>query len=452
MPQSAPPRLLGGDVRRLTLRLSLESLAAMLALSLASLCDALFLSRLGGAAAAGLCLPLISLIQTVGFTLGTGAGCFISRSLSDGGEDARLRARQAASFAFFAAAALGGMLCLIGQCFPGPLLSVLGAKGDAVHGAGAYARFVLSCAPLTCASLVLGSLLRANGYPLPGLAACWLGAGAGAGLCALLTCRLSLGTAGVGAAMLCREALILALYCAAAARRSLFPRLRAFSLRPRVLADVMRSGAPTLVRQALTSASGILMSRALMSSGAFAAAGMGLALRAVNLVSACIIGFSHGFSPVFAAACGAGDEARMRSAFRFSLGLMTFALLPLGAALFLFSPRLLGAFSPDAASAAFGTHALRAQSAVFFIQGAGVLISARLQSMGLSVRASLAASARQGYLLIALLLLLPRYLGAWGLILAQPLSDLFALPLCLLLSRGVRSPRPRAKKKASARA
>jgi len=432
-------RLLSQDVRILTLRLALPCLLAMLASGLSTLLDALFLSRASSplAAAAGLCFPLVTVIQTIGFTLGMGAGSFVSREIGSGGE--RGRAKSAASTALFGAVFLGGALCLIGQLAPGALLRLLGARGEMLPAAVPYARFVLACAPLTCASLVLASLLRAQGVPAPGVFAYFAGALTGTGLCYLLITRLSLGVAGAGVAMLAREALILAVfsYYTLRIRGVLRPGVRAVSLRRHTAADIMRSGTATLVRQGLMSVSGAMLSRALAQIGESAVAGMGLALRIVNLVASAIIGFGQGFAPVCGANYGAGRMDRVRQAYRFCMRLLTCALLLLGGAVFFLCPHLFARIAPDESAAAFGAAALRAQSILFFAQGAVILMTMLTQSMGLPLRASLVASGRQGYVFIPLLMLLPRLFGAWGLILAQPLSDAASLFIGWALTRSM---------------
>ena len=165
MPQASLPHvLLEHRPSRLVLRLAFPSMAAMLASSLASLTDALFLSRVSSSlvSAAAYCLPLISLIQTVGFTLGMGAGSFVSRRLADRDTS---RSESAASTALAAALALGALICLLGQLFPSSLLRLLGAQKNDLPAMIAYVRFLLAGAPITCASLVLGSLFAHRAVP-----------------------------------------------------------------------------------------------------------------------------------------------------------------------------------------------------------------------------------------------------------------------------------------------
>ena len=75
----------GESESRLILRMALPSMAAMLASGLCTLLDAPLLGRagMGLSAAVSVSLPVQSLLQTIGFTLGTGAGSLISRSISE---------------------------------------------------------------------------------------------------------------------------------------------------------------------------------------------------------------------------------------------------------------------------------------------------------------------------------------------------------------------------------
>ena len=123
--------LLTGDVRVLTLKIAAPSVAAMLAASVCPLLEALVLSARDASlsAAVGASLALILLEQTVGFTLGMGAGSFVSRCIGQGRREA---ARRAASTAFFAALGLSALLLAAGLLFAAPVLRLLGAPESAV--------------------------------------------------------------------------------------------------------------------------------------------------------------------------------------------------------------------------------------------------------------------------------------------------------------------------------
>jgi len=430
--------VLTGSIPKLILRSAAPSTAAMLASGACTLLDALLLARAGtahaSAAAAG--FPVLTLMQTIGFTLGTGAGSFVSRSLGGGSRENALRA---ASTAFFLSLLLSGALCIPGFLYAAPLSRLLGADEGALACASLYIRYVLLSGPLLCMNLVLSSLLRAQAQTLTNMIAYALGCAVGAALQFTLITLMNLGVLGSGIAMLAREAVVLLVLVVFTLRRGgrMRPRIGLFSCSRTVLADIMRSGTPTLVRQGMTSLSAALTSRAAASFGSAALAGVGLAARTSALVSSAVIGFGQGFQPVCGIAFGAGNMRRVYDAYRFCQRFLLFALLALGASVFLWAQPMLSAFSPEQEAAAAAAFSLRAQSAVFFAQGAVIMMNMLTQSMGLPVRASLIATSRQGYVLIPLLLILPRLFGLSGLLICQSVSDVLSLLICLPLTRSV---------------
>ena len=447
--------LLEEDVRALTLRLALPGLLAMTATGAATLLDALMLSRMGGAqtAAAAVGFPLLTLFQTIGFTLGMGAGCTVSQAIGRGDENTP---RRSAALALLLALAVSLALSALGLAFTPTLVRLLGAAPALEAEAVRYARALLLCGPPLCASLVLGSLLRARGRLRSYAAAHALGAALGAALELLLVAYMGLGVGAVGASMLAREGLTLLLL--ARAMRGALPappgcaqsggllfrlcRIRhpADEKSPPglggLLAELTRYGLPTLLRQGLMCVSSALLSRTAAAFGEAALGGMGLAVRALALVSSAIIGFGQGFQPVCGANAGAGRMGRVRESFFFCLRVLVPSLLLAGAALFFLARPLLSLLGAPQEAAAFGARVLRWQSPVLAAQGVVVLSNMLTQSLGMTVRATLIATSRQGLFFLPLLLALPRLLGETGLVLCQSASDALSLLLTLLLLRG----------------
>ena len=85
----ADTALLSGDARLLTLKIAAPGVTAMLASSACQLFEALVLAQNDTplSAAVGACLALILLEQTVGFTLGMGAGSFCLLYTSDAADE-----------------------------------------------------------------------------------------------------------------------------------------------------------------------------------------------------------------------------------------------------------------------------------------------------------------------------------------------------------------------------
>ena len=433
------------DVRRAVLSLALPSMLAMLASGAGVFLDALLLARAGAQAApaAGCAFPLTALIQTIGFTFGMGAGSAVSRLKGRGDGET---AGRCSACALLLALALGAVYCAAGLALHAPLLRLLAAPQEALGEAAAYTRCVLLSAPAVCFSLVVSSLLRGVGQTLPNLAAYGAGSAAGAGLSVWLVLFMGRGAAGAGIALLVREtltALILLAYGLRAlprGRRRPRALLRLFPCcapRLSILREIMRSGLPTLLRQGAMTAATLLLTRACAAFGASVIAGMGLALRLLALIASGVIGFGQGFQPVCGIHLGAGQEEPVRKAYRFCMRCVVIALSLLGAALFPLAGPLLSRLAADAQAAAFAASVLRAQALVLPAQGAVVMMTMLTQAAGLPVRATLVSASRQGYVLIPLALLLPRFFGQAGLVLCQSAADLVSLPLCWLLTHGL---------------
>ena len=433
---SSDSALLTAPVVPLVLRVALPSMLGMIASGFSTLFDALILSHAGTqlTAAVSLSFPVLTLIQTIGFTLGMGAGSFVSRSIGSGDKPAAYRA---ASTAFFTAAALSAVLCALGFALAVPLMRLLGADAALALPAAAYARFVLASGPLLCMNLVLSSLLRGQGQTTSNLYAFSLGALTSVLLDLLLVIRLGMGVAGAGAAMLARETVTLAVLTVyiLRGRRFIRPRLCALSLCRRTFEDIMRSGAPTLLRQGLMSLSSILLTRAAGAFSSAALAGTGLCIRVCALVSSAVIGFGQGFQPVCGANFGAGNMDRVLAAYRFCLRCAVIAMGLTGTAVYFCAQPLLNVFGAAPDAAAFAVSCLRPQSLTFFAMGAVIIMNMLLQAMGLPVSASIVATSRQGFVFIPLIAILPRLVGAAGLIWCQSASDLASLALCFLIVR-----------------
>lgn len=435
--------LLSGSVSRQTLRLSLPALFSMLLTALSQQAEALLLSRTSAEASVvvAACFPLLTLAQTVGFTLGTGAGGCVSRCL---GRRQTRDAQRVSSCALLLCVLFGAPFLLAGLFFPAPIVRLLGVPGEGLLLAVRYARWFLLSAPLLLLNLTLGCLLRAQSCIMAGLAASILSTLVCLPLSFLLLVRHSLGVIGAGIVMLVRESVsICVLLAFAFSRRALRPSLRHVRPNAAILRAMLPSGMPTLVRQVFMTFAAGMTTRIAAGFGPSALSGMGMALRLLTLISSAVIGFGHGFQPVCGVNFGAGRIGRVREAYAFSLRVIRTAMIAVGVPLFLFAGRLSALLLPDAASAAVCAAALRAQTLTLWAQGAVTLMTSLTQSMGLAVRGSLVASGRQGYVLLSLLLILPRVFGLRGLIFAQGVSDILSWAIAFWFTRSLLGEHPR---------
>ena len=76
-----------------------------------------------------------------------------------------------------------------------------------------------------------------------------------------------------------------------------------------------------------------------------------------------------------------------------------------------------------------GARALRCQLVLAPAMGWMTMSNMMTQSIGYGFRASVLAVARQGLFLIPVLLILPRFMGLWGVLIAQPAADVLTVIL-----------------------
>ena len=155
--------------------LAVPTIISMLITSLYNMADTFFVGQIGtsATAAVGVALPLMAIIQAIGFTFGQGSGNHISRLL---GQQQREEAEHMASVAFFSAFALGAVLGVLGILWLDPLVDLLGATATSAGYTKDYARYILIGCPFMVSALVLNNQFRFQGNAVFGMVGIFSGA------------------------------------------------------------------------------------------------------------------------------------------------------------------------------------------------------------------------------------------------------------------------------------
>lgn len=417
---------------RLILSLALPTTLSLLISAGCGILDAWLLSRLGTAAsgAAGIAFSILSLIQAIGYTLGTGAGSEIARALGAGDQTG---AELAATMAFALALLLGGAIAAIGLFFTEPIVRLLGASDSIAPYAKTYARFLLPAAPILCGAFVLNNTLRAEGRVGYAMLATVSGNLLNAALDALLMPGLKLGITGAALALLLSQAVSLAVLLLPYLLKRTKVALR-FSQAKKTgyrLLALLAVGSPSLFRQGLAGVSSALLLRQARKWGDATAAAVSVNARIFLLLYSVCLGIGQGMMPAAGYNHGAKDSRRVVALFRFSLVLATTTLLCLSIPTALLAPRLIALFRADTEVVRVGSLMLRAQCAVLCLHGVIAVTNMLLQALGMAAPAALIAAARQGICFFPVLLLLPNRFGQAGLCFVQASADLLTLFLTL---------------------
>ncbi|MCR5347474.1 MAG: MATE family efflux transporter [Fretibacterium sp.] len=434
MTETAIPALIGA--------LSVPTIISMMVTNLYNMADTFFVGRIStqATAAVGVVLPVMNIIQAVGFFCGHGSGNYLSRRLGAG---EMREAEEMAATGFSLAFLLGTGILLAGLLRLEALSYALGATETIVQDTQNYMRIILYGAPLMTSQIVVNNQLRYQGsavYAMMGLVS---GAVLNTALDPLFIFVFGMGVAGAAWATTLSQCVSFCILLFGSTRG---PNLR---LRPRnirlnlhYLLEIVNGGSPSLFRNGLMSFSTVLLNHMAGTLGGDAAiAGMSVVNRVMLFANSALIGFGQGFQPVCSYNYGAGLHGRVKDAYKFCVRYGTLFLVFVAILCSAYAEAIVRFFRSDPEVIAIGGTALCWQMATLPLNASFTLSNMLLQSIGKGVRATVIASARSGIFFIPSLLILTRLLGLFGVETAQPCSDicsfLLAVPMTWSVWRGM---------------
>lgn len=429
---------------KLILKLSAPMIVSMLISSIYNTADTFFVSQLGTSAsgAVGVVFPLMAILQAVGFMIGSGAGSRISIYLGEGKSE---EADEVASSAVFASVISGIVLALLLKIYMAPVLSFVGATDTILPYAESYANWILLGFPVMSASFVMNHLLRCQGKT----ALSMIGISAGGILNIILDpifiFVFNLGIAGAAIATILSQtvSLVLLLLFVTGRHSVLSINPSKISRKFDVYSVIIRIGAPSFLRQGLTSISSSLLNNRVAVYGDSAVAAFSIVGKVSFIIMAVMLGVGQGFQPVAGYNYGARNYKRVRSAYRVTL-MIGCAMMTAAAALsFIFAPGIMAAFRPDDPDVInIGSFVLRLQSVVLPFMCVSVSTNMLMQSLAQNKEAAFLAMTRQGLYFIPLIFILPSFLGFLGIQITQSVSDILsmitAIPFAVRFFRKIR--------------
>lgn len=214
---------------------------------------------------------------------------------------------------------------------------------------------------------------------------------------------------------------------------NLRPHLKDAQIKRFYCQEIARGGLPSLARQGLASLATICLNRSARGYGDTVIAAMAVVTRVMMFGGSALIGFGQGFQPVCGFNYGAKLYHRVRQGFWFCVKWGTAFLLVVCALGAVFAPELVALFRNDPEVIRVGALAMRCQCVGFALSGWVVISNMTLQTIGDTGPATFLAAARQGVFFIPAVLILPRLFNLWGVILAQPVSDILAFAVAVPL-------------------
>lgn len=421
-------------VERLVSGFAVPSIITMMVGSIYNLVDTFFVGQLDtqSTAALGVVFSYMGIIQAVAFFFGHGSGNFISRAL---GARQDRDAETMAANGFFLALLLTGLVAVLCAVFIRPVLMAFGATPTVLPPAINYFRFILLGTPFMVGSFVLNNQMRLQGNAAVAVRGIMTGAILNIALDPVFIFVLKMGVAGAGLATCLSQAVGFCLLLHLSGRHGgIVIRLRNFHPSWSAFCEITAGGLPSLIRQGLMCLATICLNNCAGVYGDAALAAFSVVGRIMHLATSCVLGFGQGFQPVCGYNYGARLYGRVRRAFRFCIMVGTGYCLLAAVLGEVFAGDIVSVFRADDAEVIrIGTEVMRAQCLTFPLVSFITMTNMYLQNTRQTLPAVLVAAARHGIFIIPALLIGSAVAGLKGVVIAQPISDVCAFILCILL-------------------
>lgn len=413
-------QMLTQPVEKLVCTLAVPTIITMLITAVYNSADTYFVGRISTVATAsvGLALPLMNMIQAVGFFFGQGSGNFMAHEMGKGNLDtAKKMADTALIFSFL----FGGLITLLGTVLLSGLIHLLGATPLLEESSAKYMSVLLLGAPFMTASFTLNNQFRFQGEAKRGTVGMGAGSILNIVLDPVLMFGLNLGVAGAAWATIISQALSFGLLMGMSGRlRRWKPR---FTLNGTIVGAIFQYGTPSIFRQGIMSVASICMNNVAGAYSEAVIAAVSVVQRIGMIGCNVVIGFDQGFQPVCGYNHGAGRMDRVSALLRFTLRVTTAFSVAYGVIMFSFAGPLVEFFRDDPEVIAPGIIIARYQAVTFTMLGMTMLTNMLMQNMGRTAVATFLAIARQGVFFIPALYILSGLFGVEGVYITQAAAD-----------------------------
>jgi len=305
------------------LRFTLPSIAMMIFTSIYSIVDGYFVSNYAGKtafAAVNLIMPIIMILNTVGFMFGSGGTAVVAKTI---GEGDREKANRYFSLFIYFTLALGIVICALGEIFARPIAMALGAEGELLEHCILYARVLFAATPMFILQVIFMSFFPVAEKPVLGFRVTMI-AGVlnmilDAVLCILLPQEYKLLGAAVASAVSQSAGGIIPLIYFSKKNGSLL-RLCKTQFDGCALIRACTNGSSEFMNSISMSVVGVLFNIQLMKyAGEDGVSAYGFMMYVSMIFTAIFVGYSMGTAPIFGYNDGAQNYTELKAVLRKSL-------------------------------------------------------------------------------------------------------------------------------------
>ena len=418
------------------LKFAFPSIIMMIFMSLYTIVDGIFISRLLGSDALSslnIVFPVINVVIAIATMLGTGGNAIISKYLGEGRDR---DARECLTHFTVIGLAISLLLLVLTQIFLTPLCRALGSTDVLLADCRAYLSVSLLFAPACMLQTLFQSYLVTAGMPALGL---FLTIGAGilnAVLDYVLILVFPMGIAGAAIATGIGQSVpaVAGLFYFLLSRKGLY--FTRFRLHPKELLMACYNGSSEMVTQLSNAVITFLFNLIMLDlAGENGVAAITILLYGQFLFNAFYLGFSIGISPIVGFQYGAGNRKQLRSIYRTSFFFVLASSVALTVIAVISSTPLVSVFTRDPETFALADAGFRIFAFNFLFSGFNIASSGFFTALSNGRVSAIISFLRTLVFIVLSLLTLPRFFGITGAWLAIPVAEFLTLMLALRLHR-----------------
>jgi len=434
--QNPKHNLDGDSISKLLITFTVPTFLAMLAQTLYSIVDIIFIGRfVGPLGIAGLTIVLPIQLFTVGIGLMTGMGgaSLISRLMGSGELKKAEQALGNAALLTIIAAVILTVAGLVNVSF---WCRLLGASETILPYSRDYLEIVLMGMLFSCCGFAFSYLIRSGGNPTIPMIGQIMGAILNIILDAVFIIYLDMGVRGAAWATVIAQVISAIFYLMYYFTGKPPVALRAVNLRPDWISikSIMAIGISSLVMMLANSLCSVVVNRTIVSYGgdmAMSAYGIINQVSMFAILPAIVLG--QGLQPIIGFNYGARRYDRVIRAILMGLGTTISLGIIIFLVVFIFPEFIIGIFTSENELITISAYAVKRIFAVMYLTGIVLIGATMFQSLGKAFHAFISTVSRSVAFLLPLVLILPRFMGLEGVWWAFPINDLLATVLVIAM-------------------
>ncbi len=417
------------------IRFTLPTIAMMIFTSIYGVVDGVFVSNCVGSdafAAVNLIMPVIMILGSAGFMIGTGGSAIVSKTL---GEKKLEKASEYFSMLIYLCIVSGVILSAIGIIFIKPIAGLLGATGDIANNCIIYGRTVFFMMTGLFLQNAFQSFLVVAEKPKLGLAVTLLAGFTNMFLDFLFVYVLRLGVFGAAVATGISQfvgAIIPVIYFASGKNNILH--LKKCRFNKDIIIKTCINGSSEMVTNMSMSLVNMLYNMQLMKYiGTNGVVAYGIIMYVGFIFSGTYIGYSLGSAPVISYHYGAGNKKELKSLFKHSIILLVISSVIMTLLAEVLAKYLAGIFvSYDKQLLELTTTAIRIYSVSYLISELNIFASSFFTALNNGFVSAAISFLRMFLFQIIMILLLPVIIGINGIWIAVTAAEALALVVSVI--------------------